>query len=59
MNHIDTYDKEKLEKAIKLIDEVYEYNYKSESDMLGKRLLSAKAKLEGIIDKHYVHVGRV
>lgn len=68
MNNIDTYDKQKLEKALQLleeingytekleeaidlIDEVYEYNCSSDSDKLGKKLMTIRNKMQEIIDR--------
>lgn len=46
---IDEYDKEKLKKALKIIEEVYNYNYGIKP--VSKRLETIMKKLEYIINK--------
>ena len=46
---IDNYDTNKLKEARTLIIEVYEYNYKSKSDPLSKRILTIINKLNKLI----------
>jgi len=52
MNMIDRYDKEKLEAARQLIWAVQDYNYKSDSDPLFKKLGTIICKIDKIIEKH-------
>ena len=48
MNKIDRFDALKLTDARKLIQEVYEYNYMSESDGLTKKLATILNKIDKI-----------
>ena len=47
---IDEYDLNKLKEARELIIEVYNYNYKSESDPLSKKILTIINKLNKLIE---------
>ena len=47
--HLDAYDTEKLLEARKLVLEVYEYNYKSDSDPLTKKLTTILKKMDHLL----------
>lgn len=49
-NKLDRYDTNKMKEARKIINQVYEYNYKSESDSLSKRLETILKKIDNIIE---------
>ena len=49
MNKLDRYDAEKLLKAKQIINEVYEYNYMSESDALSCKLNTILRKIDKIL----------
>ncbi len=50
MNKLDRYDSEKLVKAKLLINEVYDYNYISESDKLTRKLNTILDKIDKVLE---------
>lgn len=51
-NKLDGYDTNKMKEVRKTINQVYEYNYKSKTDPLSKKLLILLKKIDKIIEKY-------
>lgn len=51
-NTLDRYDTNRMKEARETINKVYEYNYKSESDSLSKKLLTILNKIDSIIENY-------
>lgn len=51
-NELDRYDTNKMKDARIIINQVYEYNYKSESDSLSKKLETILKKIDNIIESY-------
>ena len=51
-NFLDKYDTDKVKEARKLIFEVYNYNFVSATDPLGRKLETILKKMDNIIDNY-------
>lgn len=49
-NKLDGYDTNKMKDVRKTINQVYEYNYKSKTDPLSKKLQTILRKIDNIIE---------
>lgn len=51
-NKLDNYDTIKLTKARNIIDEVYDYNFKSRKDSLSAKLETVLKKIDHILEEY-------
>ena len=51
-NKLDNFDTIKLNEARRVINEVYNYNFKSNSDPLSAKLWTVLVKIDSILEKY-------
>ena len=51
-NNLDNYDTIRLTEARKVINDVYNYNFKSNSDPLSSKLWTVLVKLDNILEEY-------